>query len=100
MTSKKSMFAVNIDFPNTPGVVIRPDMIFFGNDSFTLTLEWPQFSGETYSGATIPEAVHTRFTTSTSVQLVMLYNVNTQYNMTVIATPCGNRSTANININV
>ena len=73
MISKK-MFAVNTDFPNTTGVVIRPDMIFFGNDSFTLTLEWPQ--------------------------LVMLYNVNTQYNMTVIATPCGNRSTANININV
>ena len=94
------MFIVTTEFPNTPGVIIRPDMIFFGNDSFTMTLEWPQFSGETYSVATIPEAVHTRFTTSTSVQLVMLYNVNTQYNMTVIATPCGNRSTANININV
>ena len=59
------MFTVNTDFPNTPGVVIRPDINYFGNDYFTLTLEWPQFSGETYSVATVPEAIYTRFTTST-----------------------------------
>ena len=91
---KLKMFTVNTDFPNTPGVVIRPDINYFGNDNFTLTLEWPQFSGETYSVATVPEAVYTRFTTSTSVQLMMLYN--TQYNVTVTATLCGCRSTTNL----
>ena len=44
---KLKMFTVNTDFPNTPGVVIRSDMNYFGNNNFTLTLEWPQFSGET-----------------------------------------------------
>ena len=66
-------------------------MIHFGN--FTVTLEWLQFSGETYNVATVPEAVHTRFTRSTSVQLVMLYNI--QYNVSVVATLCGHRSTIN-----
>ena len=93
---KLKMLTVNTDFPNTPGVVIRPDMIHFGNENFTLTLEWPQFSGETYSVAIVPEAVYTRFTMSTSVQLVMHMLYNIQYNVTITATLCGNRSTANL----
>ena len=85
------MFTVNTDFPNAPGVAIRPDMTHFGNNNFTLTLEWPHFSSETYSVATIPETLHINFTTNTSVQLVILYNI--QYNVTVTATLCGHRST-------
>ena len=93
----KKCFIVNIDFPNTPEVIIKTDMIHFGNDNFTVTLEWSQFSGETYSVATVPEAVHTSFIGSTSVQLVMLYN--TQYNVNVTATLCGHRnSTGNLTI--
>ena len=88
------MFTVNTDFPNAPGVIIRPDMIYFGNDSFTVILEWPKFSCETYSVATVPEAVYTSFNMSTSVQLLMLYNI--QYNVSVTATLCGQRSTANL----
>jgi hypothetical protein len=65
-------------------------MIRFGTDNFTVTLEWSQFSGETYSVASVPESVHVRFTTNTSVQLVLLYN--TQYNVIVTATLCGYRN--------
>jgi hypothetical protein len=69
-------------------------MTHFGTDSFTVTLEWFQFSGETYSVAIVPESVHLISTMSTSVQLVMLYN--TQYNVTVIATLCGHRNATNL----
>jgi hypothetical protein len=69
-------------------------MIHFGADNFTVTLEWSQFSGETYSVATVPESVHLISTMSTSVQLVMLYN--TQYNVTVTATLCGHRNATNL----
>ena len=86
-------FTVHTDFPNVPRVDIRPDMTYFGNNNLTVTLVWPQFSGETYDVATVPEVVHTSFTMNTSVQLVMLYN--TQYNVTVTATLCGNRNTTN-----
>ena len=67
-------------------------MTKFGNDNITVTLEWSQFSGETYSVATIPEPVNTSFIMSNSVQLVLLYN--TQYNLTVTATlhMCGQRN--------
>ena len=82
--------AMNTDVPNTPDVAVRTDMIHFENDSFMVTLEWPQFSGETYSVVTIPEAMHTSFTANTSVQLVMLYN--TQYEVNVTATLCGQRN--------
>ena len=51
-------------------------MIHFGSDNFIVTLEWSQFSGETYSVATVPEAVYTSFTGNTSVQFVMLYNTH------------------------
>jgi hypothetical protein len=68
-------------------------MVYFGNDNFTVTLEWYQFSGETYSVAIAPEPVSTSFTGSTSVQLVMLYD--TPYNVTITATLCGNRNTTN-----
>ena len=73
-------------------------MIQFRNDNFLVTLEWPhnQFSGETYTVATTPEAVHTMFTTNTSVQLVMFYD--TLYNMTVTATLCGHRNTTNFTL--
>jgi hypothetical protein len=70
-------------------------MTHFGADNFTVTLEWSQlFSGETYSIATVPQPVHTTFATSTSVQLVMLYN--TQYNVIVTATLCGHRNATNL----
>ena len=68
-------------------------MIHFGKDNFTVTLEWPQFSGETYSVVTIPEAEHKSFNTNTSVQLVMFYNI--QYNVNVTATFCGHRNATN-----
>ena len=68
-------------------------MIHFGNYNFSITLEWPQFSGETYRVFTIPEPEHTATITNTSVQLVMLYN--TQYNVNVTATLCGHRNTTN-----
>ena len=60
-------------------------MTNFGNDSVTVTLEWSQFSDETYTVATIPEPEHISFIVSNSVQLVLRYN--TQYNLTVIAMP-------------
>jgi hypothetical protein len=68
-------------------------MVCFENDNFTVTLEWSQFSGETYNVTTVPEAVNMSFTGSTSVQLVMLYD--TPYNVTITATLCGNRNTMN-----
>ena len=89
------LYFINTDI-HAPEVVIRPDVILFGNDNFTVTLEWSQFGGETYSVATVPEAVHTSFTRSTSVQLVMLYN--TQYNMNITTTLCGHRNTTNFTI--
>jgi hypothetical protein len=57
-------------------------MTHFGADNFTVTLEWSQFSGETYSVTTVPEPVNMSFTMSTNVQLVMLYNTQL-YNVTV-----------------
>jgi hypothetical protein len=69
-------------------------MVYFGNDNFTVTLEWYQFSGETYSVATVPQPVNMSFTGSTSVQLVMLFD--TPYNVTITATLCGNRNTTNL----
>ena len=72
-------------------------MIHLGMDNFTVTLEWSQFSGETYAVTAIPEPVHTSFIMSNNVQLVLLYN--TQYNLSVIATLCGHRNaTANLMI--
>ena len=73
-------------------------MIHFGNSNFTVTLEWPQFSGETYNVISDPEVEHTSFTgiTNTSVQLVMVYN--TQYSVNVTATLCGHRNAATLTI--
>ena len=77
---------MNADVAHPPDVTVKTDTIQFGNDNFLVTLEWPQFSGETYTVATTPEAVHTMFTTNTmaSVHLVMLYD--TQYSVNVTAT--------------
>ena len=65
-------------------------------DNFTVTLEWSQFSGESYTVATVPEPEHMSFIMSTSrVQLVMLYS--TQYNVMVTATLCGHsNATSNL----
>ena len=71
-------------------------MILFGNDTFTVTLEWSQFIGEAYTVVTVPrpEAMHmTTFSGNGSVQLVLLYN--TEYNVTVTATLCGHRNASN-----
>ena len=65
-------------------------MTHLGMDDFTVTLEWSQFSGETYTVTAIPEAEYLSFIVSTTVQLVMLYN--TQYNMMVAAILCGHRN--------
>ena len=83
------MFTVTVDtdIPIAPEVITNPDMTHFGNNNFTVTLEWPQFSGETYSVDTVPEVVHKSYAGNTNVQLIMLYN--TQYNVTVTATLCG-----------
>ena len=82
--------SIDADAPSTPEVIIRTDMTNFGNDNVTVTLEWSQFSGETYSVATVPEPVNLSFIMSNSVQLVLHYN--TQYNLSVIATLCGYRN--------
>ena len=84
---------INADAPSAPEVVLRTDMTKFGNDNITVTLEWSQFSGETYSVATIPEPVHMSFIISTSVQLVLHYD--TEYNLTVTATLCGHSNATN-----
>ena len=89
----KYYVTANTDFPNTPEI-IRPDMVSFGNSNFTVTLEWSQFSGETYTVATVPDPVNMSFITSTSVQLVLFYN--TQYNVTVTATLCGDSNATTI----
>ena len=69
-------------------------MVIFGNNNVTVTLEWSQFSGETYIVATIPEAAASvSFTGSTSVQLVLLYN--TEYNVTITAILCGDGNATN-----
>lgn len=68
-------------------------MIRFGNDTFTVTLEWSHFSGEMYSVVTVPEAMDITVTGNGNAQLVMLYN--TEYNVTVTATLCGDRSASN-----
>ena len=71
-------------------------MIHFRNNNFTVTLEWPQFSGETYTVVTDPEAVHIRFTRSNMVQLVMLYNTKYDVNVTAVTlTACGHRNATN-----
>jgi hypothetical protein len=69
-------------------------MTHFGADNFTVTLEWSQFSGETYSVATVPESEHMTYTMNRSIQLAMRYN--TQYNVTVTATLCGHRNAINL----
>ena len=63
-------------------------------DNFIVVLEWPQFSGETYTVATVPEPVNMSFIMSATVQLVMLYN--TRYNVIVAATLCGHNATSMI----
>ena len=64
-------------------------------DTFTVVLEWSQFSGEIYTVTAIPETEHMSFIMSTRVQLVMLYN--TQYNVTVTAMLCGHsNATSNL----
>ena len=68
-------------------------MINFGSSNFTVTIVWSQFGDETYTVTTVPEPVHTKFIMSTSIELVMLYNI--QYNVTVTATLCGRRNTTN-----
>jgi hypothetical protein len=80
-------------------IATRSNGIDFENGNFTVTLEWSRFTGETYSVATIPEAVHKEYTpgsTSTSIQLAMRYN--TQYNVTITATLCGHRNATNFTI--
>ena len=62
-------------------------MTRLGMDNFTVTLQWSQFSGETYTVIAVPETEHMSFIMSTRVQLEMLYN--TEYNVTVTATLCG-----------
>ena len=97
MTKYYSLFIVNTDTPNAPEITLRPDVAHLGTDNFIVTLEWSQFSGETYTVATVPEPVYISFIMSTSIQLVLHYN--TQYNVTVIATLCGHRNaTANLMI--
>ena len=86
------MFTANTDISNVPKITLTPDATHLGTDNVTVTLEWPQFSGETYTVATVPEPVNVSFTGSTSVQLVLLYN--TEYNVTVTATLCGNSNAA------
>ena len=82
-------FIANTDFPNAPQVISPYNVtIHFQNNNFTVVLEWSQFSGETYTVATVPEPEHMSFITSTSVQLVLLYD--TEYNVTITAMLCGN----------
>jgi hypothetical protein len=71
-------------------------MTRFGMDNFVVTLEWFQFSDETYSVATLPVPMDTNFISNTSVRVIMLYN--TQYNVTVTGTLCGHRNATNITI--
>ena len=82
--------SIDADAPNIPEVVLSTNMTKFGNYNVTVTLEWSQFSGETYSVATVPEPVNMSFIMSNSVQLMMLYN--TEYNVMVAATLCGHRN--------
>ena len=84
----KSIYILKIDFPNPPKVAER---IHFESANFNITLEWSQYSNEIYSVTITPDAEHTSFTTNTSVQLVMLYNI--QYNVNVTATLCGTDAT-------
>ena len=87
----------NTDFPNSPEVVLRSDVVYFGSDNFSATLEWSQYNDrETYSFAIIPAPLHTGRNTTTSVQLVLLYN--TQYNVTVTANLCGHSNATNFAI--
>ena len=88
------MFTVNTDIPNAPEITLTPDVAHLGMDNFTVILEWPQFSGETYTVATLPEALHTSImNNSCHAQLVLLYDI--EYNVTVTATLCGNSNTTN-----
>jgi hypothetical protein len=87
---------IDADAPDAPRAFIRTDMTNFGKDNVTVTLEWSQFSDETYSVASVPEPEHMSFTMSTSAQLVLLYD--TEYNVTVTATLCGHRNAANLMI--
>ena len=79
-----------LDIPNPPCITRRTD---FDNDTFTVILDWYQFSGETYNVITVPQPIRMSFITSTSVWLVLLYN--TEYNVTVTATLCGHRNASN-----
>ena len=70
---------------------MKSNGIRFENGTFTVTLEWSQFSGETYTVATVPDPVHKNYTPgSANIQLVIRYN--TLYNVTVTAILCGSRS--------
>ena len=59
-SSLKNAGYKNADFPNAPEVVLRPDVIYFGSNNFSATLEWSQYNDhETYSAAIAPEPLHT-----------------------------------------
>ena len=74
-------------------IAIKSNGTRFENGNFTVTLEWSQFSGETYTVTTVPQPVHKIYTPeSTNIQLVMRYN--TLYIIvTITATLCGNSAT-------
>ena len=65
-------------------------MIRYEADNVLVMLDWAPEDGVSYSVTTIPP-VAVVFNASTSVQLVLHYN--TQYNVSILATLCGQSDT-------
>ena len=88
-------FIANTDFPNAPQVISHNNNMIHFQNNFTVlvTLEWSQFSGETYNVITVPQPIRMSSLMSTSVQLMLLYD--TEYNVTVTAMLCGNSNATN-----
>ena len=59
-----------------------------GNNSVTVTLQWPREPGAVYHVDTIPETPHTEFIANTiKISLTISYNI--QYNVSIVSSLCG-----------
>ena len=63
----------------------------FGNNSITVTLQWPREAGAVYHVDTMPEAPHTEFITNhhNNVVINLTISYNIQYNASIVSSLCG-----------
>ena len=72
-------------------------MTRYETDNILVVLDWTSENGVSYNVTAIPH-VAVVFNASTSVQLALHYN--TQYNVSILATLCGERNAVYYNLNI